>query len=586
MRLCFCIILLLVCLSPFASLAQNTIWVKSFGGTNSDKGTSIGADSLGFIYVGGYFNGSITINGTTFTSVGNYPTDKDVLIMKLDTAGNVIWVRTGGSYYDDRVLGMHVDKAGNVYAVGTFWQNATFGPFNLSNPGCDNSFLFKLNTNGDWQFAKTFGSDICNDWYWSFEFNRWIAVGDDHCFDVATDPQGNIYVTGWWSNVVAKFDNITLNNPKWTSDSMSVAYVAKLDPGGNFLWAKQFDGVDNERDNRIAVDHNGNVFVTGGFKKTGTYGPHSLVSSGEHDVFVVKLNTDGDFIWARRAGSNKDDRGNGIAVDLNGNIYVSGEYLNPADFGNDSLKHKSKRDIFVAKLDNDGNWKWAERARSAGKDKAYKIHMNSEFQLFVTGEISDTTRFQSIEVTVEKNTEAFIAQMDKKGNWLWAKRGGDPLSDDDHSNDVCTDIYGNTYVIGYFEGTAVYENHSVTSNGKKDIYIWKLDKYIPPPKPEDPDDEITEQPKGELALPNAFSPNGDGNNDILRLLGGKNVKSVELVIYNRWGEMIFQTTDISVGWDGTYKGKMQNTGVYAYMLKAIFVNGDTLMKRGNITLLK
>lgn len=98
-----------------------------------------------------------------------------------------------------------------------------------------------------------------------------------------------------------------------------------------------------------------------------------------------------------------------------------------------------------------------------------------------------------------------------------------------------------------------------------------------------PNDSI---PEGELAIPTAFSPNGDGNNDLFRLLGGKGVKSIELSVYNRWGERVFHTTDIKEGWDGTYKGKMQNTGVYAYTLKAFFLNGDVFNKQGNVTMIK
>lgn len=91
---------------------------------------------------------------------------------------------------------------------------------------------------------------------------------------------------------------------------------------------------------------------------------------------------------------------------------------------------------------------------------------------------------------------------------------------------------------------------------------------------------------GELAIPTAFSPNGDGFNDLFRLLGGKGVQEVELSIFNRWGERVFHTTDLRGAWDGTYKGKLQNSGVFAYTLKAVFTNGEVLNKKGNITMLK
>lgn len=91
---------------------------------------------------------------------------------------------------------------------------------------------------------------------------------------------------------------------------------------------------------------------------------------------------------------------------------------------------------------------------------------------------------------------------------------------------------------------------------------------------------------GELMVPNAFSPNGDGKNDILYLLGRKDIVNVELWIYNRWGEQMFYTNDYAIGWDGTYKGKPVDTGVYIYKLKATKKDGSKILRSGNITLLR
>jgi gliding motility-associated-like protein len=88
-----------------------------------------------------------------------------------------------------------------------------------------------------------------------------------------------------------------------------------------------------------------------------------------------------------------------------------------------------------------------------------------------------------------------------------------------------------------------------------------------------------------LDIPNAFSPNGDGKNDAL-YARGENIQEMDLRIYNRWGELVFQSRDISIGWDGRYKGADQPMEAYGYVLSAIFKSGRSFYKKGNITLLR
>ena len=89
----------------------------------------------------------------------------------------------------------------------------------------------------------------------------------------------------------------------------------------------------------------------------------------------------------------------------------------------------------------------------------------------------------------------------------------------------------------------------------------------------------------DIAMPTGFSPNGDGNNDFLFVLG-TNVASFELIVYNRWGEEIFKTTSSTTGWDGTYKGEKLNPGVFAYKLYYKQFDGSSGIKNGNITLIR
>ncbi|MDC1452588.1 gliding motility-associated C-terminal domain-containing protein, partial [Vicingaceae bacterium] len=89
----------------------------------------------------------------------------------------------------------------------------------------------------------------------------------------------------------------------------------------------------------------------------------------------------------------------------------------------------------------------------------------------------------------------------------------------------------------------------------------------------------------DIFIPTAFSPNGDFTNDIL-FVRGANIREIEFQLFNRWGEMVFETTETNKGWDGAYQGKKVDPGVFVYQVKAICFDGQEFIDKGNITLLK
>ena len=93
----------------------------------------------------------------------------------------------------------------------------------------------------------------------------------------------------------------------------------------------------------------------------------------------------------------------------------------------------------------------------------------------------------------------------------------------------------------------------------------------------------------ELCLPNAFSPNTDTQNDKLHLLGGTLldcIKELNIVIYSRWGEKVFESNDKNFAWDGTFKGKPESAAVFGYYIKAVTTSDEVIRKKGNISLLR
>ncbi len=483
------------------TFSQTTDWVKSFGGPNSDKGISIDSDTLGFVYISGFFNNQANFDAEylTCSPLSINSNNKEAFVAKLDSLGNVIWAIQGGDgtggCCDDRALGLHVTPDGYSYITGTNWSGFNLGSCNLNGAPSnshDGSILGKIDPNGNCVWLKTFGANQGAGSGTNCPYPIYDA--DDHSYDVKVDDDGFVYVVGFYSGLSADFDALTITNPTWGANCQPKGYVGKLDNNGNWLWVDNYDGIKDQRgsrDSRIAIDNFSNVYVTGGFQNTGTYGPLSLTSNGEWDAFLFKMDKEGNWIWARNVGSNKTDRGNGIAIDYADNIYISGEYRNPMVFsganasnGTDTLSHAKKRDVFVAKITTNGDWVWAKRARSKGTDKPYQMSVDDNMQVFLSGMCGDSMKFNnSIDLSIGDTTaNAFVAQLDGSGigDWVWAKLGGGP-TDDDRMGDICEDGGSNVYAIGFFEETANFDGYtfnSVGTDNKKDVIVWKLKKDL------------------------------------------------------------------------------------------------------------
>jgi len=498
--------LFIVLFVPIVSFSQTTDWVKSFGGTDSDKGISIGCDSLGFIYCSGYYNNEATFGNITLTNsnLSTWGNNKENFVFKMDSFGTVLWAIPGGNQSggccDDRALGMHVTPGGDVYITGTFWSSYKLGvngaPGTISATtginNHDNSLLAKIDTDGNPEWVIGFGGDNT-----SGGCSSPIYDADDHSYDVKVDDDGFIYVTGFFSGFDADFDGFTITNPEWSNDCQPMGYIGKLDSNGNWLWVDKFDGIKDQRgsrDNRLAIDKFSNIYVVGGFQNRGAslnanYGPYSITSNGEWDAFVFKMDKDGNWLWAEGFGSNKADRANSIAIDVCDDIYICGEYRNPMVFaganasnGTDTLSHKQKRDVFVAKMNNQGEWKWAKRARSEGTDKPYQMSVDANKQVFVGGTARGELTFSNglvvgPQIPGDTTASSWVAQIDgtsNNGDWVWAKTAGSDTDDDDRTGDICPDGFGNVYAIGFYEDAANFDGTILNSLGRKDIFVWKM----------------------------------------------------------------------------------------------------------------
>lgn len=419
----------------------------------------------------------------------NVVTDQQYLIMKIfysllilifantsinSQTLNFDWAKSIGGDSADISRSIAVDPSGNVYITGYFMGTADFDPGtsvnNLTSSGEEDIFIQKLNANGDLLWVRSIGGA-----------NRDIARS------IAQDPYGYVYITGYFAGT-ADFDPsaATYNISSKGNDDV---FILKLDSQGDFMWAKSMGGTSRERSYSIAVDDNGNIYTCGKFSDTADFNPgatsYNLISAEGEDVFIVRLDSNGSFIWAKSFAGSLHDVGTFITINNMGDVYVSGEFEGTTDFNPGALTFNltsnGSWDMYIVKLTWSGNFVWAKSFGGVDSDGINKTTLDKSGNIYTTGKFQNSVDFDPgsgmHNLTSNGDFDIFIQKLDPSGNFLWAKSIGGTQYDQGES--ITTDALGNSYVTGYYQQTVDFDPGSatfpLTSNGAEDIFILKLD---------------------------------------------------------------------------------------------------------------
>jgi len=240
-----------------------------------------------------------------------------------------------------------------------------------------------------------------------------------------------------------------------------------------FTWSKRAGGTYYDYGYDITTDRYGNSIVTGRFSRLATFGDVSLNSAGGEEIFITKYDKSGNVLWAKQAGGTHDDNGRGIAVDGSGNIIVTGFFSGVATFGTTTLTSAGNHDIFLAKYDPSGNLTWIYQAGGAGEDNGLDVTLDESNNILVTGEFSSTATFGSVSLTSIGRQDIFIAKLDASGALKWVKRAGGVESDGAVA--ISTDRSGNCFITGSFKGIAFFDNLILIGEGWQSLFVAKYD---------------------------------------------------------------------------------------------------------------
>lgn len=248
-------------------------------------------------------------------------------------------------------------------------------------------------------------------------------------------------------------------------------FVASFDAAGALLWSKRFgDGFD-QRSRAVAVDAQGNAILVGEFAGEIDFGGGALKSAGDYDVFVAKLDPDGEHVWSKRFGDAAPQRGGAVAVDGAGNVVVGGELAGTVDFGGGPRNAGAEPAVFMAKLDQNGEHVWSRRIGEQGASLG-QIVVDGAGNVLVAGSFRGEARLAGGLLKSVGEEDVFVAKVNPAGDFLWAHRFGGTGAD--RGTGVAIDLDGDTLVTGSFAGSVDFGGKSLDSGTGADVFVAKL----------------------------------------------------------------------------------------------------------------
>lgn len=285
----------------------------------------------------------------------------------------------------------------------------------VTSAGNYDALVLKLTAEGEFVWAKRYG-----------------AEGYDEAWDMTTDPDGNIFITGVFGGLVDFNPGGGVAN--LMSEGGSDIYLLKLNPDGEYLWAKHFGGPQGDGPGSVARDASGQIYLTGYFSNTADFDPgpgtFPLTSESGADVFVLKLSAAGNPVWVKRLGGTGNDFGYRALPDAAGNVYTMGIFQGEADFDpgttNQIRTSRGGNDIFISKLNATGNYVWVRHLGGPGGDLSQDMYLDEDGNLILTGFFDDT-----FDVDPSNNdllfqpmgaADGFVLKVTPQGQMAWARQ--------------------------------------------------------------------------------------------------------------------------------------------------------------------
>ncbi len=525
--------------SMLHSQSLSMIWadaVYDSAGSFVSIAEEIKLDASGNSYTVGTFSGTMDFDpgsGYSYMSTGS---GTCVFILKLNASGNFVWARKFASSGHSLSYSLDLDAAENIIIAGDFTYTVDLDPGSgtanhvAGGTGFwEDAFIVKLDPSGNYLWSKSFG-----------------GIDQDEALAVAFDGSGNIYTTGIFRQTVDFDPGAGTFSASVTSGGLGI-YVSKLDPSGNFIWAKTIvgsTGPDGGQGKSITIGDDNSVYYSGHFTGTLDFDPGAGTSNmtaptgASCHVYVSKLDSLGNFVWAKKMGGTGLTIATSLALDKKNNVYSTGWFSATADFdpgaGVFNLVSAPNDDVFISKLGPLGDFVWAKKIGGSQQDYGACITTDSLQNVYTTGFFSGTVDFNPgtagffmTSGSAGGDLDAFISKLDSTGNFQMAVHIGSNGSS--QSNAILVDDYDNIFITGQYAGTVDFEPGSGVFNlpavNTSSVFVEKLHQSL--------------VGINEIATSSQVSVFPNPTNSYFSLLVSEDIKDGSVQIYNSLGELIF-----------------------------------------------
>ncbi|MGW9684709.1 hypothetical protein [Flagellimonas sp. 2504JD1-5] len=409
-------------------------WIKNYGGTGEDTAQSVIQTSDGGYAILGFSN---SVDGDI---VGKTTDVNDYWLLKLDAEGNPMWNKTYGGSKDDRGQSVIQTTDGGYAIVGYAMSDDGDGS---NNEGFHDNWILKLDSSGNVVWEKSFGFS-----------------GHDHSYDVVQTSDGGFFFSGFLDVTSSGGDGNNGKGTYLTRHGVGEFWGTKLDADGNLQWRRYFGGSNNDRSYGVVQADDGG-FVLAGASESNDF--DITDPKGSYDFWVLKVSGTGDLFWQKSYGGTGIDKAYAIAKTADNGYVITG---NTFSTDTDISKNNGESDVWLIKIDDNGNLVWEKSFGGTAFDAAQGLNLTADGGFVIAGN-SKSADGDAIENMGEN--DLWIIKTDSEGNIEYQKTfGGSGL---DYGFDAIQNTGGSLILVGE---TASDDFPELQSKGMTDLVVIKI----------------------------------------------------------------------------------------------------------------
>ena len=405
--------------------------IKTFGGSDDDEANDIiNTSDGGFMVIGSSKSNDGLIQN-------KMDLESDIILMKFDSDKSIEWVKNYGGSRDDRGQSV-VEVSGIGYALLGYSMSNDGDASN--NEGFHDNWVILIDSIGNIIWEKSYGFS-----------------GHDHAYNIIKTKDGNLFFNGFLDVTASRGLGSTEKVEKSIKHGVGEFWCHKIDLDGNILWRKYFGGTNNDRSYDSIETADGDFIIVGSSESS-----DNDISSpkGSYDIWVIKLSSNGDFLWERSYGGSKYETANSIIQSSDKKIHILGSTLSD---DKDISFQMGSSDVYLLTIDSDGNLLGGQTFGGSNFDMGKKIEIDNKDNLWLTG----YSRSLDFDLSFNKGkNDAVLIQLSK--NRILKKVLAIGAEGEDIANSLIHFNENEIIVAGYSDSRGDY---FVENKGGKDIFL-------------------------------------------------------------------------------------------------------------------